>query len=127
RVFEGIEFDTAINPLHSFNDMYTIQYEPLGINEKYTEHTWSFPLEAGGTMTHRARRVVKLNAEDDDSYIDGDLEITGALWADNFDFGRVNVPIPALETTVKYVVTGFDLKGSGPRSEEHTSELQSRE
>src|SRR5690606_13893279 len=39
RVFEGIEFDTAINPLHSFNDMYTIQYEPLGINEKYTEHT----------------------------------------------------------------------------------------
>src|SRR5690606_39531038 len=81
--------------LHSFNDMYTIQYEPLGINEKYTEHTWSFPLEAGGTMSHRARRVVKLNAEDDQSYIDGDLEITGALWADNFAFGTVNVTPPA--------------------------------
>src|SRR5690606_40868379 len=50
RVFEGVEFNTAINPLHSFNDMYTIKYDPLGINEKYTEHTWAFPLEAGGTM-----------------------------------------------------------------------------
>src|SRR5690606_38991284 len=41
RVFEGVEFNTAINPLHSFNDMYTIKYDPLGINEKYTEHTWA--------------------------------------------------------------------------------------
>ena len=112
RVFEGIEFDTAINPLHSFNDMYTIQYEPLGINEKYTEHTWSFPLEAGGTMSHRARRVVKLNAEDDQSYIDGDLEITGALWADNFAFGTVNVTPPATGIN-SVVVDGFHVKGSG--------------
>ncbi|HET9234938.1 MAG TPA: hypothetical protein VFP10_12425 [Candidatus Eisenbacteria bacterium] len=58
QVYEAIDFVTALMPIHSGNDVYRIQYDPLAINHKYAEQTWTLPLRAGATMTHRARRVV---------------------------------------------------------------------
>lgn len=58
QVFESVEFTTGLMPIHSGNDAYRIQYGPLAINAKYTEHSWSMTLQPGATMSHRARRVV---------------------------------------------------------------------
>lgn len=60
QIYEAIEFETGIMPMHSGNDVYNIIYDPLAINAKYTEHTWSIDLDAGTTMKHRARRVVSV-------------------------------------------------------------------
>jgi len=58
QVYEALEFSTAVMPIHSGNDVIHIQFDPLAINHKYAEQTWTLPLRAGATMTHRARRVV---------------------------------------------------------------------
>lgn len=60
QIYEAIEFNTGMNPLHSGNDVYRIMYGPLAVNAKYTEHTWRMDLAAGATMSHRARRVVSI-------------------------------------------------------------------
>lgn len=118
RLYETVSFDTLINPLHSANDCYNITYGPLGIDEKYTEINWEIPLEAGSTMTHTARRVVKLDAALDEGFVEGELEVIGSLTAGNIkwgiatiDFSNPSVPVNA---PVMVQVTGLDLKGSGP-------------
>jgi hypothetical protein len=58
QVYEALEFGTGIMPIHSGNDVYRIAYDPLAINNKYAEQTWTMPLKSGSTMAHRARRVV---------------------------------------------------------------------
>lgn len=58
QIYEAIEFTTGIMPIHSGNDVYKIVYDPLALNSKYTEHTWSMDLSSGASMSHRARRVV---------------------------------------------------------------------
>ncbi len=58
QVFEAIEFKTALMPFHSGNDVYNLAFEPLGINGKYSEQSWTMTFEPGAMMGHRARRVV---------------------------------------------------------------------
>lgn len=58
QVYEAIDFSTALMPIHSGNDVYRLTYDPLAINHRYAEQTWTLPLRAGAAMTHRARRVV---------------------------------------------------------------------
>jgi hypothetical protein len=58
QVFEAIDFETGLMPIHSGNDVYAITYSTLAVNAKYSEQSWSMPLKAGATMRHRARRVV---------------------------------------------------------------------
>lgn len=60
QVYEAVDFQTAIMPIHSGNDVYRITYSTLAIDAKYSEHAWSMPLVAGGTMKHQARRVVTI-------------------------------------------------------------------
>lgn len=61
QTYEKFEFDTAINPLHSFSDVYTITFPDLGISAlKFSETKWSMELKAGARMKHSARRVVSL-------------------------------------------------------------------
>lgn len=60
QVYEAVEFDTAMMPIHSGNDVYRIKYGPLGINAKYAEQSWSLDLRTGAKMKHRARRVVTI-------------------------------------------------------------------
>lgn len=60
QVYEAIEFETAFMPIHSGNDVYRLTYRDLSIDAVYGEHKWACDLQAGATMTHRARRVVSL-------------------------------------------------------------------
>ncbi|HEU4754010.1 MAG TPA: hypothetical protein VFU47_12950 [Armatimonadota bacterium] len=58
QVYEAIEFETGLMPIHSGADVYRIRYGALAIDAKYVEHSWSMELRAGARMRHRARRVV---------------------------------------------------------------------
>lgn len=58
QVYEAIDFQTAIMPIHAGNDVYRIRWDALAVNHKYAEQSWSMPLKAGASMRHRARRVV---------------------------------------------------------------------
>lgn len=60
QVYGYLEFETALNPLHSYNDILDIRYKPLGIEGKYSEVNWTMPLEAGQTMRHKVRKVVQI-------------------------------------------------------------------
>lgn len=58
QVYETVDFDTAIMPMHSDSDVYTLQYSSLGLNAKYSEVSWEFELRPGSKMKHKIRRVV---------------------------------------------------------------------
>lgn len=60
QVYEAIDFTTALMPIHSGNDVYRLRYDPLAINARYSEQSWSFDLSVGAKMKHRARRVVSV-------------------------------------------------------------------
>lgn len=60
QIYEALEFETGLNPLHSGNDVYRVTYSPLAVDAKYAEHSWTMPLRHDATMAHRARRVVVL-------------------------------------------------------------------
>lgn len=60
QIYQIFEFSTALNPLHSHSDVYTVQFSELGIDAKFGETEWSMPLKPGEMMSHRARRVVSL-------------------------------------------------------------------
>jgi len=60
QVYEHVDFETAIMPMHSDSDIYTLEFSKLGISAKYSEHTWSFDLKTGARMKHRIRRVISI-------------------------------------------------------------------
>jgi hypothetical protein len=61
QVYESISFTTALMPIHSNADVYTLTYNDLGISAKYAEQSWSMTLDAGSTMKHTCRRSVQLD------------------------------------------------------------------
>lgn len=113
QVYEALEFDTGLMPIHSGNDVYTLVYDPLGVNGQYSEVSWDMDLSAGAKMTHRARRVISLVAAKDPSIIDDSVEVTGALDAGNIAAG-VEAVTPVANKPTKYVVSGLNLQGRGP-------------
>lgn len=60
KIYGKLQFETGIMPFHDIDDVLQIEYSGLGITEKYIETEWSFPLQAGGTMSHEVRRVVEI-------------------------------------------------------------------
>lgn len=60
QVFESVEFQTGLMPFHSHADVYRVTHPRLGVDAKYSEHTWEMPLRAGEKMSHRIRRVVSV-------------------------------------------------------------------
>jgi hypothetical protein len=58
QVFETVSFGTAIMPMHSDLDVFTLTFSALGISAKYSEVSWEFELKAGAQMKHRIRKVV---------------------------------------------------------------------
>lgn len=60
QVYGQIEIKTAIMPFHSYRDVLKIHYAKLGVSDKYVETGWSFPLEAGGEMSHTLGKVVSI-------------------------------------------------------------------
>lgn len=61
QVFGEVEFTTALMPVHGENTVLTLQHDPLGVTDDYSEITWSMELTPGGAMNHTARRTVVLN------------------------------------------------------------------
>lgn len=60
QVYEQVSIETAIMPMHSDSDIFTLQYSNLGISHKYSEVAWEMPLKAGEKMKHRVRRIVNI-------------------------------------------------------------------
>lgn len=60
QVYGYLEFQTAINPLHSYSDVLQVRYRDLGIEDKYAETNWTMPLQAGALMKHSVRKVIKI-------------------------------------------------------------------
>lgn len=58
QVYQQVEFETAIMPMHSDSDVLNLKFGHLGLDAKYSETGWSFDLKAGARMRHRVRRVV---------------------------------------------------------------------
>ncbi|MEJ8546634.1 hypothetical protein [Brevibacillus borstelensis] len=60
QVYESVEFETAIMPMHSDMDCLTLEFTALSISDKYIETSWEFDLRAGARMRHRIRKVVNV-------------------------------------------------------------------
>lgn len=60
QVYEVVEFETAIMPIHEHREVFGLTYTDLAISDRYAEHTWSMELRAGATMKHSVRRVVNV-------------------------------------------------------------------
>jgi hypothetical protein len=55
--FGKIEFETAVMPLHDYTDVYNVYFSDLETSGKYSETSWTMPLEVGGKMKHEIRRT----------------------------------------------------------------------
>jgi hypothetical protein len=55
--FGKIEFETAVMPMHDYADVYNVYFSDLEISGKYSETSWTMPLEVGGKMKHEIRRT----------------------------------------------------------------------
>ncbi|MCL6454376.1 MAG: hypothetical protein K6T78_12260 [Alicyclobacillus sp.] len=60
QIYDSLTFSTAIMPFHSDRDVFQINFSALGISDKFEEMSWSFPLQAGGQMTHSVSKVVSI-------------------------------------------------------------------
>lgn len=60
QIYEELEFQTALMPMHSHRDVYHVGYPGLGIDDEYNEVSWSYALQAGASMKHTARRIINL-------------------------------------------------------------------
>jgi hypothetical protein len=60
QIFETVEFNTAIVPVHGENSIINITHTDLGISDNYSETNWSITLKAGTYMTHSARKTVTI-------------------------------------------------------------------
>lgn len=60
QVFEAIECETALMPIHSGNDVVRVTYGGLAVDDKYSEQSWVMELRAGARMRHHWRRVVSV-------------------------------------------------------------------
>jgi hypothetical protein len=58
QIYGTVTFETALMPMHSYNDVLKLEYSPLNINDKYEEIGWTLPLHAGEYMRHEVRKVV---------------------------------------------------------------------
>lgn len=113
QVYEAIDFSTGLMPIHSGNDVYTLGYDPLGVNSQYSEVQWEMDLSAGAKMSHKARRVITFSSQQDPSIIGDDVIVTGALEAGNIAVG-ITAVVPVANKPTKVAVTGLSLQGTGP-------------
>ena len=58
QVYEVIEFQTAIMPIHQNGDVYDLIIDGILVDNKYSEHSWSMTLENGAAMSHKVRKVI---------------------------------------------------------------------
>ncbi|SDI19478.1 hypothetical protein SAMN05192534_12461 [Alteribacillus persepolensis] len=58
QIAAEMKLNTAIMPMHSYNDIIRVKHDKLGIDAKFQEVAWSMPLSAGGTMSHTIKEVI---------------------------------------------------------------------
>ena len=58
QIYEAVEFETALMPIHETADVYYVAIDGLVIDNKYSEQSWSMALKSGATMSHKIRRIV---------------------------------------------------------------------
>ena len=57
QVYGYLKFQTAIIPIHGYQDILRMVHNDAGIDDVFTETNWSIPFQPGGIMSHQARRV----------------------------------------------------------------------
>jgi hypothetical protein len=60
QVYESIEFDTALMPIHQNADVFEVEVDGLAVDSKFSEQSWSMSLKNGATMSHKVRKVVSV-------------------------------------------------------------------
>ncbi|GAK09016.1 hypothetical protein JCM19038_2827 [Geomicrobium sp. JCM 19038] len=60
QIFTEMQFNTALMPHHSYNDVFTVRHDPLGINARFQETGWQMPLSAGAMMTHTVKQIIRM-------------------------------------------------------------------
>lgn len=60
QVYGKVKFSTPIMPFHEYADVIRFVYNPLEVDNVFSETGWSIDMSAGGTMTHEVRRVVEI-------------------------------------------------------------------
>ena len=60
QVFGRLRFKTALMPFHEYMDVLRVKYDPLKIDDKFSEVGWKMTLRAGGEMEHEVRKVVNI-------------------------------------------------------------------
>jgi hypothetical protein len=60
QVARKVTFKTAAMPIHSYNDVYHLRHDKLGIDGKFQELSWEMPLKPGAEMTHVAQEVISI-------------------------------------------------------------------
>jgi hypothetical protein len=58
QVYEVINLNTLIMPMHSHGDIIQVNYSTLGISASYQELGWSYQAKAGASMSHSLQRVL---------------------------------------------------------------------
>jgi hypothetical protein len=57
---QGIVQQQAYQDSHSYNDVYHLRHDKLGIDGKFQELSWEMPLKPGAEMTHVAQEVISI-------------------------------------------------------------------
>lgn len=57
QAFGKVTFETGLMPMHDYFDVFNIHFNDLGVSGKYSETSWSMPLEVGAKMKHEIRRT----------------------------------------------------------------------
>lgn len=65
QIYGHVSFETALNPIHGYADVLSLDEEGLGISGNYSETKWEMPLQVGGVMKHEARKVVDISGGDE--------------------------------------------------------------
>ena len=60
QVYQQIEMETGIMPMHSDSDVVILVHTALGISAKFAETSWGMELKKGAAMQHRLRRIVNI-------------------------------------------------------------------
>lgn len=61
QVYGRFICETALMPIHEYQDKVRIQYNKLGVADDFIETNWSMELKAGGRMEHEMRKVVHID------------------------------------------------------------------
>ena len=60
QVYGQVVFRTALMPSHEYMNNVQLRYQPLNVDDVYTETDWTMDLKVGGQMEHRVRKVIKI-------------------------------------------------------------------